>query len=224
MKSPEVHAKKTPSPKRVAHKSAVPPTQELVALLAHHQARSKPRAGSAPLDLVPAKTPITEERTMLPVLRRDKGWLKVRLPGRPNSHSGWIDESQARLLTTPWHVLIDLSRRQVVAYRKGHRVRAFEAVIGKPSTPTPRGEFFVEESLALSPGDPGEPYALALSARSDVFQEFEGGPGQVAIHGISNIGGVPGTAVSHGCIRLETQAMRWLALHIPTGAPVTITR
>jgi hypothetical protein len=31
--------------------------------------------------------------------------------------------------------------------------------------------------------EPGGPFALALSARSDVFQEFDGGPGQIAIDG-----------------------------------------
>jgi L,D-transpeptidase catalytic domain len=215
---------KKPAPARTPKKSVVPPTQELVALLTDHQAHSKPAAGSRALDVVPAKTPITEVRTVLPVLRQTHQWLKVRLPGRPNGHAGWIDQGHVRFLITKWHVVLDLSRRRLVAYRKAHRVRAFKAVIGKPSTPTPRGKFFVEESLALSPTDPGAPFALALSARSEVFQEFAGGPGQVAIHGVNNIGGVPGTAVSHGCIRLEAKAMHWLAFHIATGVPVTIIR
>ncbi|HLW95544.1 MAG TPA: L,D-transpeptidase, partial [Solirubrobacteraceae bacterium] len=67
------------------------------------------------------------------------------------------------------------------------------------------------------------PYALALSARSNALQEFDGGPGQIALHGVGNIGGVPGTAVSHGCIRLATPAITWLAMHITPGVAVTIT-
>jgi lipoprotein-anchoring transpeptidase ErfK/SrfK len=94
--------------------------------------------------------------------------------------------------------------------------------VGSPSTPTPRGEFFVEESIALRAWDPGTPFALALSARSYVLQEFAGGPGQIAVHGIRNIGGVLGSAVSHGCIRVGTAAIRWLAGHIGAGVPVTI--
>jgi len=31
--------------------------------------------------------------------------------------------------------------------------------------------------------EPGGPFALALSARSNVLQEFDGGPGQIAIYG-----------------------------------------
>jgi lipoprotein-anchoring transpeptidase ErfK/SrfK len=78
--------------------------------------------------------------------------------------------------------------------------------------------------VRLSPEDVGAPFALALSARSDVLQEFAGGPGQIALHGLANIGGVLGTAVSHGCVRLTADAMRWLVARIGAGVPVTITR
>jgi lipoprotein-anchoring transpeptidase ErfK/SrfK len=101
-------------------------------------------------------------------------------------------------------------------------VRSFAAVVGKPSTPTPRGRFFVEESVRMLPGSAGTPYALATSARSNVLQEFEGGPGQIALHGVGNLGGTPGTAVSHGCVRLADGPIRWLAARIGPGVRVTI--
>jgi hypothetical protein len=63
------------------------------------------------------------------------------------------------------------------------------AVVGAPSTPTPQGRFFVEESVRMPAGEPGGPFALALSARSNALQEFEGGPGQIALHGLANLGG-----------------------------------
>jgi len=212
-----------PSAARASSATAVvKPTQELVALLAPHQARSHPNALSAPRGLVPADTPITGERTTLPVVARQGQWLDVRLPGRPNGHTGWINRRATTRLLTYWHVVVDRSRRQVAVYRAGHVVRVFKAVVGKPSTPTPAGEFFVEESVALRPSDVGAPFALALSARSNVLQEFDGGPGQIALHGLSNIGGVPGTAVSHGCVRLANDAMRWLVVRIGPGTPVTI--
>lgn len=97
-------------------------------------------------------------------------------------------------------------------------------MVGKPSTPTPTGRFFVEETVPLGPTSGGAPFALALSARSKALLEFDGGPGQVAIHGIANIGGIPGTAVSHGCVRLDTADIEWLGGHISPGVPVTITR
>lgn len=198
------------------------PTQELVGLLRPHEARSGPSARAAPLVLVPARTPITEERTVLPVLARHGQWLEVMLPGRPNGHAGWISRHATARSVTDWHIVVDTLRRQVIVYRAGRRLRVFKAVVGKLSTPTPRGEFFVEEAIALRATDVGAPFALALSARSNVFQEFAGGPGQIALHGLENIGGVLGTAVSHGCVRLADDTMRWLVVRIGPGVPVTI--
>ena len=161
---------------------------------------------------------------MLPVLGRDGQWLKVRLPGRPNGHTGWISLNATARFVTHWHIVVDLSRRRVTVYQAGRPVLIFRAVVGKPSTPTPIGEFFVEESITLGATGVGGPFALALSARSNVLQEFDGGPGQIALHGLTNIGGVLGSAVSHGCVRLGNDAMRWLAARIGPGVPVTITR
>ncbi len=76
----------------------------------------------------------------------------------------------------------------------------------------------------MSPRAVGAPFALALSARSTVYQEFAGGPGQIALHGLGNVGGTPGTAVSHGCVRLDARAMTWLVRRIGPGVPVTVTR
>ena len=112
----------------------------------------------------------------------------------------------------------------MLAYFHAGLVRSIAAIVGKPSTPTPHGQFFVEERARVGPGDPGGPFALALSARSNVLRRFEGGPGQIALHGIANLGGTLGTAVSHGCVRLGNQSIRWLASRIAAGVPVTITR
>jgi lipoprotein-anchoring transpeptidase ErfK/SrfK len=178
--------------------------------------------------LIQARRPITEERTVLPVLghRTNHGarWLHVKLPGRPNGRTGWISRRGTVSTVTYWHVVVTTSSRQVAVYSHGRRAGVFEAVVGKPSTPTPLGEFFVEESIRLPASAVGAPFALALSARSNVLQEFDGGPGQIALHGLENVGGTPGTAVSHGCVRLDTGAIRWLAARIGPGTPVTIVR
>jgi lipoprotein-anchoring transpeptidase ErfK/SrfK len=150
-------------------------------------------------------------------------WLHVLLPGRPNGHSAWITRSGTRLTVTSWHVVVDTSSRRVTVYRSGHSVRVFKAIVGKPTTPTPKGTFFVEEVIQLRAGAVGGPFALALSARSGVLQEFAGGPGQIALHGLMNVGGTLGTAASHGCVRLSNAAMRWLVLRIAPGTPVSIT-
>lgn len=201
----------------------VPATQSLATLLADHVARTAPDTHGTAVETVPALRPITRVRTVLPVLAHASGgWLRVRLPGRPNGSTGWIRDTATVESATPWHIVVDRRRRRVSVFDAGNLVKAFRAVVGKPSTPTPHGEFFVEEAVRLGPGDVGAPYALALSARSNVLQEFAGGPGQIALHGVANVGGVPGTAASHGCIRLTGPDMTWLVGRIGAGTPVTI--
>ncbi len=202
-------------------------TQELAVLLTAHGAHQAPEAGSPQVALVAARRPITGEQTTLPVIARSIGagetrWLQVMLPGRPNGSTGWITQQGTRPLVTIWRIVVDLGARRVRVYNGGRMVRTFQAVVGKPSTPTPAGQFFVEEVLQMAPGEAGGPFALALSARSNVLQRFEGGPGQIAIHGRDDLGGTLGTAASHGCIRLATTNIDWLATRIGPGTPVTI--
>lgn len=204
-------------------------SRALVVLLHDHIARTGPSAHAGRIESVAARRPLTRARTVVPILgrassRKRGSWLHVQLPGRPNSHKGWISTNRTRLTSTPWRILIKLSTRRVTVYHGGRARRHFRAVVGKPSTPTPRGAFFVEEALALSSYETGGPFALATSARSNVFQEFEGGPGQIGIHGTNNLTGALGTAASHGCIRLDTRAITWLARRIGAGVPLTITR
>src|SRR5438477_3279432 len=137
---------------RKAH--AVKPTQTLAALVTAHQAFSRP-AGGSHLGVVQAERPITEEQTVLPVLGTRGVWLRVRLPGRPNSHTGWIKSQGTVAQTTSWHLVVKTATRRVFVYRQGRVIRVFKAIVGKPSTPTPHGEFFVEESVQLRPTDPG---------------------------------------------------------------------
>ena len=205
----------------------VRPTQELAALLRPHEVRTRPASSSPLLGVVSTRRPITKQRTVLLVLGRHlepsgRRWLNVLLPGRPNGRSGWIRQAATVAVMTRWHLVVELGTRRVAVYRGGRFVRTFAAVVGKPATPTPLGRFFVEESVALPAGEPGAPFALALSARSEVLQEFAGGPGQIALHGVANVGGTLGTAASHGCVRLSGSAMRWLTARIGPGDPVTI--
>jgi len=202
-------------------------TQELAVLLTAHGAHREPGAGSPQVLFVPADRPITGEQTTLPVIGHATGtggvqWLQVMLPGRPDGSTGWIAQDGTRELMTGWRILVDLAARRLRVYRDGHTVRTFQAIIGKPSTPTPTGQFFVEETVQMPVGHPGGPYALALSARSNVLQKFEGGPGQIAIHGLEDLGGTLGAAESHGCVRLATASIDWLAAHIDPGTPVKI--
>lgn len=197
----------------------------------HHRttALARPYPGAATTAVVPKRRPITGTPTTLPVLARTRDgrgatWLQVLLPGRPNGHTGWIRTRTTTTGITRWRLEVHLSTRRVEAYRDNRRVRSFSAIVGSAATPTPTGRFFVEETVRLDDDEAGAPYALALSARSNVLQEFDGGPGQTAIHGVSHLAGAPGSAVSHGCLRISTAAITWLAARIGPGTRVTIAR
>ena len=121
---------------------------------------------------LPARTPLTGETTTLPVVGHARTgrsrWLRVMLPGRPNSSTGWIQQGGTQASQTGWRISVDLAARRVRVYFEGHRLENFAAVVGKPSTPTPTGHFFVEETEAMPSSAPGGPFVLALSARSNV--------------------------------------------------------
>jgi lipoprotein-anchoring transpeptidase ErfK/SrfK len=201
-------------------------TQRLVVLLHDHAVRARPDRHARRIEWVGAWRPLTGVRTVLPELGRvrsrgGQSWVHVRLPGRPNGHTGWIRAHRTRNTSTEWRLSLSLSARRVTVYRLGRVNRRFAAVVGKPSTPTPTGRFFIEEALDIS-FQVGGPFALATSARSEVLQEFEGGPGQIALHGTNGLSGALGSAASHGCIRLSTGAITWLAGRIASGVPLTI--
>ena len=207
--------------------ASVPARQRLVVLTRSHVARTRPSAAAHRLKTVAGRRPLSHVRTVLPVLgyatTGTARWVHVRLPGRPNSQTGWIPAAHTVPAVTGWRLAIDLTARRLTAYRDGALARRFRAVVGKPSTPTPRGRFFIEEVIRTPAGEVGGPFGLATSARSNVFQEFGGGPGQVGIHGTTGLSGGLGSAVSHGCVRLSPAAITWLAKRIGSGVPLTIT-
>jgi L,D-transpeptidase catalytic domain len=195
----------------------------LIATLHHPAAVFRaPNADAWTHQVLPLYTPLSHQRSSMPVLARHRGFLKVLLPGRPNSHSGWISARDARTWKTPWHVVIRTASKRLFVFKGSRIARSFPVVVGKSSTPTPHGRFYVEEAMILPARSLGSPDAFALSARSNVYQEFEGGPGQIAIHGTYGIGGTPGRAESHGCIRATPVTLSYLIRRFGTGTPVEI--
>lgn len=210
----------------------IAPFQLLARLHGRHPARDVPGPEGHLVAVIAARRPLTGVQTVLPVLAEQKGsdgqfWLHVRLPGRPLhgqvlATTGWIAAKGASFGLTAWHIVVNTELRRASVFRRGRQIRRFRVIVGKPSTPTPVGDYFVEENVALPATALGAPFALATSDRSNVLQEFDGGPGQIALHGLKNLGGTLGTAVSHGCIRFANRAITWLAARIPPGTPVTI--
>jgi lipoprotein-anchoring transpeptidase ErfK/SrfK len=209
-----------------ARRGTVPPAQELALLTSPHAFTSSLGENHGRTGTVAASGPITRVQTVLPVVghgttEAGAEMLHVMLPGRPNSSEGWIEQKGTDEAETPWRIIVSTSARRVYVYRGGRRVRSFSAVVGKHATPTPHGTFFVEESISMR-GSVGGPYALALSARSNVLHQFGAGPGQIGIHGLQNLGGKLGSAESHGCVRVANRSISWITARVAPGAPVTI--
>jgi lipoprotein-anchoring transpeptidase ErfK/SrfK len=157
--------------------------------------------------------------------RKGEDWVKVLLPVRPNGSTGWIPRDRVALRRTPYWVDVHLGARRVTVYRKGKRVRSFGAVIGAPGTPTPRGLAAIyERNRQPDPGAFLGPWALPLTAFSNVLMNFGGGPGRVGIHGRAgaSLGDPLGTARSHGCIRISNRPVSWMAAKLPAGTPVHV--
>jgi len=70
------------------------------------------------------------------------------------------------------------------------------------------------------------PWALHLTAHSNVLGNYGGGPGRVAIHGRSGQSLLDplGSARSHGCVRVNNSAVIWLARNAQPGTPVLVQR
>ncbi|MDX6598451.1 MAG: hypothetical protein QOE87_2338 [Gaiellales bacterium] len=155
-----------------------------------------------------------------------KTWLQVALPNRPNGSSGWVREDFVRLGTSGWRVTIERDSHLVTVYLNGRKQRSFTSVIGAPATPTPRGLYAIYEKLA-QPDPKGflGPWALHLTAFSDVLFDYGGGPGRVAIHGRdgTSLADPLGSSRSHGCIRVDDVNIVWMARVVPLGTPVVIT-
>ena len=182
------------------------------------------------LGLFPARQSSREHTTFLVAQPPDAagktaeltGWLRVMLPRRPNGSTGWIQRDQVDLVPLRNRVEVDLSSRQLTLFELDRVVRRWPVTVGRRATPTPTGRFYITVKLkppAISPVYGA--FALGLSGYSNVLDQFGTGDGQIALHGTPNPASV-GRAVSHGCVRLDNQAIIKLAADLPLGTPVTI--
>ena len=160
-----------------------------------------------------------------PVLRsrRVKGalWLQVRIPGRPNGRKGWVRrEALSSLKVVRTSLRVNRQTLRATLYRRGRKVWSSPIGVGKASTPTPAGRFWIRERLANFGGNGAYgPWAFGTSAYSQL-SEWPGG-GVIGMHGTNEPGLIPGRP-SHGCIRVPNAAIRRLAKLMPVGTPLRI--
>jgi hypothetical protein len=150
-----------------------------------------------------------------------RGWLRVRVPIGPKALTGWVEFSafgRAHLVRT--QLVIVRRHLRATLYRAGRKVWRSRIGIGKASTPTPAGRFWIRERIrSTNSRGPYGPWAFGTSAYSRL-SDWPGG-GVVGIHGTNQPGLIPGRP-SHGCIRVPNPAIRRLARLMPVGTPVWI--
>jgi lipoprotein-anchoring transpeptidase ErfK/SrfK len=180
---------------------------------------------ASPLDASPSMNwgAINEwdEVLTLPVVKAENGWLEVRLPERPNGGTGWVREGDVVTDQVQYRVQVSLSRREMVVARSGEQLMRSRVVIGRSSTPTPLTTGFVRATIRGDDRAFG-PWVFALGIHSEVLTSFNGGDGEVAMHG-TNKPELMGQAASNGCIRLPNDVVTQLRdMQIPLGTPVEI--
>lgn len=151
----------------------------------------------------------------------DGGWTLVRVPA-PHEPVGWVPTTALSPLAVV-HTWLQVNRESLIAtlVKEGKVVFSAPIGVGKPSTPTPEGEFFIEESLTpLQLNGFYGPFAFGTSAHSATLTEWPN-KGQVGVHGTNEPELIPGR-VSHGCIRMLNADILRLSKLMPVGTPVTI--
>jgi lipoprotein-anchoring transpeptidase ErfK/SrfK len=170
-----------------------------------------------------ALTEYKQPRTLL-VTDQQGDWLKTLLPMRPNDSVGWIKKADVTLSDTPYEIRVSTADHTVTLYNAGQQVLTAPVAVGTDRTPTPLGTFYVTDPVDLRTRSGGAygTFALGLSGYSEVLLSFNGGPGQIALHG-TNQPELIGQNVSNGCIRVDNDTIVKIATTVPLGTPVIIT-
>lgn len=159
---------------------------------------------------------------VLLVVQARPGWLQVLLPVRPNQSTAWVRQADVTVRYEALRIEVSLRSHRLALWAGPRLLERQPIGVGAGATPTPTGLYYVIQDIrAAHPGGPYGPYALGLSAYSNVLQSFGGGPGQIALHGTSDPSGI-GADVSHGCIELSNPEITRLARWLELGTPVRI--
>src|SRR6266540_4027251 len=146
-------------------------------------------------------------------------WRSSRAPRGPSAPRATARSVLVEVVRT--RIVVDLSARRLTFFRNGRPVLHVPVAVGSSATPTPRGNFYVNQRVV--PADPTGPFgpaALGISAFSPVLTHWaQGGP--IAVHGTNDPGSI-GRAASTGCIRVRNGVMRKLFAATPAGTPVSI--
>lgn len=121
-----------------------------------------------------------------------------------------LSEESLQYFDSQYFITIDLDAKQLVLKEAQNVIRTYPVAVGKPSTPTPIGNWRIIQKT-LNPGGP-------FGARWMRLNIPWGGYG---IHGTDDPQSI-GKAVSHGCVRLLNEDVIELYDIVPLGTGVNI--
>ena len=145
-------------------------------------------------------------------------------PERPNESTARVHSDEVSLRGVDNRIVVQRDEHQITVYRGTTNQVLFQANVadGAAKTPTPLGNFYVDVVVKITQsGGAYGPYELSVAGFSDALQTFDGGPGQIAIHG-TNHPELIGKFVSNGCVRLNNDDITALQSLVSTGTPVQI--
>jgi hypothetical protein len=152
---------------------------------------------------------------------KGRTWREVRIPGRPNGRTGWVrDSALGPLYRVRTRLVVDRRKLRATLYKRGRPIWSAPVGVGKRSTPTPAGHFWIREKFKThGSGGIYGPVAFGSSDYS-VLSDWPGG-GVIGIHGTNEPSLIPGRP-SHGCIRVPNAPVRHLFRLLPIGTPLLI--
>jgi lipoprotein-anchoring transpeptidase ErfK/SrfK len=163
------------------------------------------------------------------LVKEDLGdWLEVYLPVRPNGSTGFVPTSDVEVTRHDFRMEVNLSEFNLKVFQGDEVFLDTVIAVAADNTPTPGGLYYTTELLQPTDDagrvDPEGLYghfAYGLSGYSEVLESFNGGPGQLGIHG-TNQPELMGQQVSNGCIRVRNEDIDRLAPVLPLGVPVEV--
>jgi lipoprotein-anchoring transpeptidase ErfK/SrfK len=159
---------------------------------------------------------------VMQVLEDHGEWLKVLIQARPNQTTGWVAASEVDVTSTTYRMVLSLADRHLTVYDGDEVVAETDVVIGKSTTPTPEGEFYLSEKIEQkNAGGSYGPWILSTNGYSEALDLFDNGLPVVAFHG-TNQPDLIGTEASNGCIRMPNDVVTELAGMLPAGTPIQI--
>ncbi|SMD08201.1 Copper amine oxidase N-terminal domain-containing protein [Sporomusa malonica] len=115
------------------------------------------------------------------------------------------DGAQAEAQENKNQIIVNIPSRTLELYKDNTLIKEYQIAIGKPSTPTPTGEFtIIEKEVDPAWYPPGKGYVVPSGPSNPLGYRWMGIGSMYGIHG-TNAPWSIGLAVSNGCMRMQEE-------------------